>query len=226
MGSGRRAPKTPCLGPQVLDRETASADADAAAVLEEADETTFGDDRLRLIFTCCHPALSGEAHIALTLREVCGLTTQSVARAFLVSEETMAQRLVRAKKKIRDAGIPYETPEPPLFNQRIQGVLAVVYAVFTEGYAATAGSRLVDAELCGEAIRLGRLLDELLPRNAAVLGLLAMMLLHDARRGARVSAAGDVVLLEDQDRALWDRAKIAEGLALVDQALSIPGQIS
>jgi RNA polymerase sigma-70 factor (ECF subfamily) len=162
----------------------------------------------------------------LTLREVCGLTTQSVARAFLVSEETMAQRLVRAKKKIRDAGIPYETPEPPLFDQRIQGVLAVVYAVFTEGYAATAGSRLVDAELCGEAIRLGRLLDELLPKNAAVVGLLALMLLHDARRGARVSAAGDVILLEDQDRTLWDRDKISEGLALVERALNIPGQIS
>ena len=211
---------------KVQGRETASVEADAAAVVEEADDTTFGDDRLRLIFTCCHPALSGEAHIALTLREVCGLTTQAVARAFLVSEETMAQRLVRAKKKIRDAGIPYETPEPPLFNQRIQGVIAVVYGVFTEGYAVTAGSRLVDAELCSEAIRLGRLLDELLPKNAAVLGLLALMLLHDARRGARVSPNGDVVLLEDQDRAQWDRAKIAEGLALVEQALSVPGQIS
>src|SRR5450631_4322366 len=211
---------------KVQGRETASVEADAAAVVEEVGDTAFGDDRLRLIFTCCHPALSGEAHIALTLREVCGLTTQAVARAFLVSEETMAQRLVRAKKKIRDAGIPYETPEPQLFNQRIQGVLAVVYGVFTEGYAVTAGSRLVDAELCAEVLRLGRLLDELLPGNPAVLGLLALMLLHDARRGARVSAAGDVVLLEDQDRALWDRAKIAEGLALVDQALSIPGQIS
>jgi RNA polymerase sigma-70 factor, ECF subfamily len=210
---------------KVQGRETASIEADAAAVPEEADES-IGDDRLRLIFTCCHPALSAEAHIALTLREVCGLTTQSVARAFLVSEETMAQRLVRAKKKIRDAGIPYETPEPPLFNQRIQGVLAVVYAVFTEGYAATAGSRLVDAELSGEAIRLGRLLDELLPRNAAVVGLLALMLLHDARRGARASATGDVVLLEDQDRTLWDREKITEGLALVELSLNIPGQVS
>src|ERR1700722_19822613 len=226
MGSGRRAPKTPCLGPQVLDRETASADADAAAVLEEADETTFGDDRLRLIFTCCHPALSGEAHIALTLREVCGLTTQAVARAFLVSEETMAQRLVRAKKKIRDAGIPYETPEPPLLHPRIQGVLAVVYGVFTEGYAVTAGTRLVDAELCGEAIRLGRLLDELLPMQPAVLGLLALMLLHDARRLSRMSDDGDVILLEDQDRSLWDQAKIDEGLTLVDRALRIPGQVS
>jgi RNA polymerase sigma-70 factor (ECF subfamily) len=212
---------------KVLDREIASAEADAVAILEEADDdTTVGDDRLRLIFTCCHPALSGEAHVALTLREVCGLATQAVARAFLVSEETMAQRLVRAKKKIRDAGIPYETPEPPLLNQRIHGVLAVVYGVFTEGYAATTGTRLVDAELCGEAIRLGRLLDELLPINPAVLGLLALMLLHDARRPARVSKDGDVILLEDQDRTLWNQAKIAEGLALVDQALSVPGQLS
>jgi RNA polymerase sigma-70 factor (ECF subfamily) len=210
---------------KVMDREIAGAEADAAAEPEEADDAAFGDERLRLIFTCCHPALSGEAHVALTLREVCGLTTQAVARAFLVSEETMAQRLVRAKKKIRDAGIPYEIPEPPLFNQRIQGVLAVVYGVFTEGYARTAGTSLVDAELCGEAIRLGRLLDELLPMHPGVLGLLALMLLHDARRRSRVSDAGDVVLLEDQDRSLWDQPKIDAGLALVDKALSIPGQI-
>src|ERR1700728_2575552 len=160
---------------KVLDREIASADADAAAVLEEVDETSFGDDRLRLIFTCCHPALSSEAHIALTLREVCGLTTQAVARAFLVSEETMAQRLVRAKKKIRDAGIPYETPEPPLVGARLEGVLAVVYGVFTEGYAATAGPDLTNGALCREAIRLGRLLNVLMPDNAEVLGLLALM---------------------------------------------------
>ncbi|HWX25905.1 MAG TPA: RNA polymerase sigma factor [Steroidobacteraceae bacterium] len=211
---------------RIQGREIASAEADAAAVLDESDDSAFGDDRLRLIFTCCHPALSSEAQIALTLREVCGLTTQAVARAFLVGEETMAQRLVRAKKKIRDAGIPYETPEPPLFNQRIQGVLAVVYGVFTEGYAVTTGTRLVDAELCGEAIRLGRLLDELLPRNSAVLGLLALMLLHDARRPARESHEGDVILLEDQDRTLWDQAKITEGLALVDRALNTPGQLS
>jgi RNA polymerase sigma-70 factor (ECF subfamily) len=207
--------------------EMAGAESDLAAIAaEEVDDDSLGDDRLRLIFTCCHPALSGEAHIALTLREVCGLSTQAVARAFLVSEETMAQRLVRAKKKIRDAGIPYETPEPPLFNERMHGVLAVVYGVFTEGYAATAGYRLVDAELCAEAIRLGRLLDELRPANQAALGLLAMMLLHDARRPARVSDAGDLVLLEDQDRSLWDQSRIDEGLALVDRALSIRGQIS
>ena len=211
---------------KILDRELASAEAEAVAGIDEADDTTFGDDRLRLIFTCCHPALSSEAQIALTLREVCGLTTQAVARGFLVSEETMAQRLVRAKKKIRDAGIPYETPEPPLLNERIDGVLAVVYGVFTEGYAATTGSRLVDAELCGEAIRLGRLLDELLPNNPAVLGLLALILLHDARRAARESGAGDVILLEDQDRSLWDQGKIAEGLVLVDRSLSIVGRVS
>jgi RNA polymerase sigma-70 factor, ECF subfamily len=211
---------------KVLDRETASADAEALAVFDEVDDAIFGDDRLRLIFTCCHPALSAEAQIALTLREVCGLTTQAVARAFLKSEETMAQRLVRAKKKIRDAGIPYETPEPPVFNTRIQGVLAVVYGVFTEGYALTSGAQLLDAELCGEAIRLGWLLDELLPMHPAVLGLLALMLLHDARRLARVSQDGDVILLEAQDRKLWDQEKIASGLTLVDRALSIPGQIS
>ncbi len=211
---------------KVQGREMASSEADAEGIAEDAEEDTFGDDRLRLIFTCCHPALSSEAHVALTLREVCGLTTQAVARAFLVSEETMAQRLVRAKKKIRDAGIPYETPERTVFDQRIQGVLAVVYGVFTEGYALTSGTQLVDAEICGEAIRLGRLLDELLPMHPGVLGLLALMLLHDARRRARVSPTGDVVLLDDQNRTLWDREKIAEGLILVDRALSIPGQIS
>jgi len=211
---------------KIFDRELASAEAEAATAFDETDEAAFGDDRLRLIFTCCHPALSLEAQIALTLREVCGLSTQAVARGFLVGEETMAQRLVRAKKKIRDAGIPYETPEPPLLHERLQGVLAVVYGVFTEGYAATTGTRLVDAGLCREAIRLGYLLDELLPNNAAVLGLLALMLLHDARRAARETLTGDVILLEDQDRTIWDQAKIAEGLALVDRSLCISGQLS
>lgn len=211
---------------KILEREMASAEADAAAVPDDADDGAFGDDRLRLIFTCCHPALSTEAHIALTLRAVCGLSTHAVARAFLVSEETMAQRLVRAKKKIRDAGIPYETPGPGAFNERIHGVLGVVYGVFTEGYAATSGSRMVDAELCGEAIRLGRLLSEFLPNNPGVLGLLALMLMHDARRPARVSQEGDVILLENQDRALWDQAKITEGLALVEWALRVPQQLS
>jgi RNA polymerase sigma-70 factor, ECF subfamily len=199
---------------------------EAAGEALETDDEVFGDDRLRLIFTCCHPALNQEAQIALTLREVCGLSTQAVARAFLTGEETMAQRLVRAKKKIRDARIPYETPDPSMLEERVDGVLAVVYAVFTEGYAATAGEQLIDVGLCAEAIRLGRLLDTLLPGRAGVMGLLALMLLHDARRASRVSAAGDVVLLEIQDRLLWDRGEIAEGLALVERALSIRGQVS
>jgi RNA polymerase sigma-70 factor, ECF subfamily len=160
------------------------------------------------------------------LREVCGLSTQAVARAFLSSENTMAQRLVRAKKKIRDAKIPYETPAPSMLEERVEGVLAVVYAVFTEGYAATSGSKLIDAELCAEAIRLGRLLDSLLPHRAGVMGLLALMLLHDARRASRVSSRGDVVLLDTQDRSLWDRSEIDEGLALVERALSVGGRLS
>jgi RNA polymerase sigma-70 factor (ECF subfamily) len=203
-----------------------SSREDAATAIDAADEEVFGDDRLRLIFTCCHPALNPEAQIALTLREVCGLSTQAVARAFLTSEDTMAQRLVRAKKKIRDAGIPYETPDPSVLEYRIEGVLAVVYGVFTEGYAATAGAQLIDVELCAEAIRLGRLLDTLLPNHAGVMGLLALMLLHDARRASRISDSGDVVLLDAQDRAQWDRNEISEGLLLVDKSLSIRGQVS
>jgi RNA polymerase sigma-70 factor, ECF subfamily len=210
---------------KIADREFASAAADEVGTLDDADDA-FGDDRLRLIFTCCHPALNAEAQVALTLREVCGLSTQAVARAFIVSEETMAQRLVRAKKKIRDAAIPYETPDSSVLDQRIEGVLAVVYGVFTEGYAATVGSKLIDVELCGEAIRLGRLLDALLPHNAAVMGLLALMLLHHARRLSRVSDAGDVVLLDDQDRSRWDQSEIAQGLALVDKSLRVPGLVS
>src|SRR5271154_6823861 len=209
---------------KILERELAAVSE--AAEIDDADEAVFGDDRLRLIFTCCHPALGVESQIALTLREICGLSTQAVARAFIVSEETMAQRLVRAKKKIRDAAIPYETPDSSVLDQRIEGVLAVVYGVFTEGYAATAGAELIDVELCGEAIRLGRLLDALLPNNAAVMGLLALMLLHDARRPSRVSDAGDVVLLDDQDRSLWDQSEIAEGLDLVDKSLRVPGNVS
>ena len=211
---------------KVLERETASAEADADAIEEDADDEVFGDDRLRLIFTCCHPALNSEAQIALTLREVCGLTTQAVARAFLVGEETMAQRLVRAKRKIREAGIPYETPEPAMLDERIEGVLAVIYGVFTEGYAATTGPELTNDELCGEAIRLGRLLDVLLPDNAAIMGLLALMLLHDARRPARVTGTGNVVLLEEQDRTLWNQSQVAEGLQLVDRSLRRPERVS
>jgi RNA polymerase sigma-70 factor, ECF subfamily len=209
---------------KILERETAGAGAESADI-EETDDS-IGDDRLRLIFTCCHPALNGEARIALTLRTVCGLSTESVARAFLVSEETMAQRLVRAKKKIRDAGVPYETPEPAMLRARLEGVLAVVYGVFTEGYAATAGPELTNSALCGEGIRLGRLLDTLMPENPDVLGLLALMLLHDARRAARVSSAGNVILLDQQDRALWNQSQIAEGLALVEGSLRKPGRAS
>jgi RNA polymerase sigma-70 factor (ECF subfamily) len=209
-----------------ISGELAAAESGLDATLDAADEEIFGDDRLRLIFTCCHPALNPEAQIALTLREVCGLSTQAVARAFLTGEETMAQRLVRAKKKIRDAGIPYETPEASVLEQRIEGVLAVVYGVFTEGYAATVGTQLIDVELCEEAIRLGRLLDMLLPEHAGVMGLLALMLLHDARRASRTSDTGDVVLLESQDRSRWDRHEISEGLLLVDRSLSIRGQLS
>jgi RNA polymerase sigma-70 factor (ECF subfamily) len=204
------------------EAQAGAGDAEGEAAAEEV----FGDDRLRLIFTCCHPALNLEAQIALTLREVCGLTTQAVARAFLTAEDAMAQRLVRAKKKIRDARIPYETPAPTALHERVDGVLAVVYSVFTEGYAATSGARLVDAQLCAEAIRIGWLLDVLLPDNVAVLGLVALMLLHDARREARVSPSGDVVLLEDQDRSLWDAAKIDAGLKLVDRALTAPTPLS
>jgi RNA polymerase sigma-70 factor (ECF subfamily) len=209
-----------------ISGEISAAESGVDADIEAADEEAFGDDRLRLIFTCCHPALNAEGQIALTLREVCGLSTQAVARAFLTSEETMAQRLVRAKKKIRDAGIPYETPDPEVLEPRIAGVLAVVYGVFTEGYAATVGTQLIDVELCEEAIRLGRLLNTLLPDHAGVMGLLALMLLHDARRASRVSNSGEVVLLEDQDRSQWDRHEISEGLGLVDRSLSIRGQVS
>jgi len=180
------------------------------------------DDMLRLIFTCCHPAFAAEVQVALTLRTVCGLSTAQVARAFLVSEEAMAQRLVRAKQKIRLAGIPYEVPERDALALRLDGVLAVIYLVFTEGYVATSGTGLMRPDFAVEAIRLGRLLDRLMPDRAGIKGLLALMLLHDARRGGRETPAGDIVL--EQDRSLWDRAQIEEGLLLVEDALRLPGR--
>jgi RNA polymerase sigma-70 factor (ECF subfamily) len=177
-----------------------------------------GDDRLRLVFTCCHPALALEARIALTLRLVAGLTTAEIARAFLVPEATMAQRLVRAKRKITAAGIPYRVPPAPELRERTDAVLRVVYLVFREGYAPTAGDDLVRADVRDEAIRLARLLAELLPADGEVAGLLALLLLHDSRRATRVDERGDLVLLADQDRSRWDRAKIDEGLALASAA--------
>ena len=176
------------------------------------------DDRLRLIFTCCHPALNRESQIALTLRTLGGLSTPEIAKAFLLPEATLAQRLVRAKRKIQDAGIPYEVPAAPRLPERLTSVQTVIYLIFNEGYAATAGDQLVRGDLCSEAIRLGRVLYELLPREPENAGLLALMLLHDSRREARVRE-GRLVTLEEQDRTLWDRAKIAEGLAVLEQAL-------
>ncbi len=183
------------------------------------DESGIRDDRLRLIFTCCHPALALEARVALTLRTLAGLTTAEIARAFLVPEQTMAKRLVRAKHKIRDAAIPYRVPAAHLLSERTAGVLAVVYLLFNEGYAASAGADLVRLGLCAEAIRLARALAGLMPDEPEALGLLALMLLHNARRVTRTDAAGDLVTLEDQDRSRWDRAEIEEGTSLLEAAL-------
>jgi RNA polymerase sigma-70 factor, ECF subfamily len=189
-------------------------------------EHEISDDLLRLIFTCCHPALSLPSQVALTLRAVCGLPTPAVARAFLVTPETMAQRLVRTQRKIRLARIPYETPALDMLDERLDGVLAVIYLVFTEGYAGSSGPSLKSVELADEALRLARLVDSLLPEHAAVQGLLALILLHRARHPARATPDGDIILLEHQDRSLWDQALIDEGLALVERALTSPGRPS
>ena len=208
----RRATETARL------RETAALSIPDDPGLDD-DESGIPDDRLRLIFTCCHPALALEARVALTLRTLAGLTTAEIARAFMVSEETMAKRLVRAKHKIRDARIPYRVPPAHLLPDRTAGVLGVLYLLFNEGYSASAGTDLVRQGLCAEAIRLARALSQLMPDEPEALGLLALMFLHDARRATRVDDAGDLVRLEDQDRARWDAAEIGEGTVILDAAL-------
>jgi RNA polymerase sigma-70 factor (ECF subfamily) len=201
--------------------EDVGGEADIAVVdaVAWADEEAVEDDRLRLIFTCCHPALSPDAQVALTLREVCGLTTEEIAQAFLTPAPTLAQRIVRAKAKIRDARIPYQVPTRTELPERLDAVLRVVYLVFNEGYAASSGALVTRHDLSAEAIRLGRLLVGLLPEPEA-LGLLALMLLHDSRRAARTSASGELIVLDEQDRSLWDRDQIAEGTRLVERSLA------
>jgi RNA polymerase sigma-70 factor, ECF subfamily len=214
IDAGRRRRRFDSLDDVGGKADVAFIDTDAWA-----DDESVEDDRLRLIFTCCHPALGPDAQVALTLREVCGLTTEEIARAFLTPAPTLAQRIVRAKGKIRDARIPYEVPSRAELPERLEAVLRVVYLVFNEGYSASSGEHVTRHDLSAEAIRLGRLLVELLPESEAQ-GLLALMLLHDSRRAARTSPDGDLVLLEDQDRSLWNRAQIAEGVGLVEQAFS------
>jgi len=205
-----------------LDDAGDQADVAVVDTAAWADEESVEDDRLRLIFTCCHPALAPDAQVALTLREVCGLTTEEIAQAFLTPAPTLAQRIVRAKAKIRDARIPYEVPIRAALPERLDAVLRVIYLVFNEGYAASSGALVTRHDLSAEAIRLGRLLVELLPEPEAR-GLLALMLLHESRRAARTSASGDVILLDDQDRSLWNRDQITEGTRLVEGALASRG---
>src|SRR5499427_315030 len=208
-----------------VERELANALE--STTVDEASPPELDDDRLRLIFVCCHPALPPDSQLALTLREVCGLRTEEIARAFLTTPPTVAQRIVRAKSKIKSAKIPYQVPSRADLPERLDTVLHVIYLVFNEGYSASSGESLTRADLSGEAIRLGRLLVELLPQTEA-LGLLALMLLQESRRAARTSATGDLILLEQQDRSLWNRAQIGEGLALVERALKSgkPGSYS
>lgn len=203
-----------------LRYETEAGQSDARECFEEMT-SDYPDDRLRLMFTCCHPALNSEAQIALTLRTLGGLSTEEIARAFLVPEATLAQRLVRAKAKIREAGIPYQIPPVHVLPERLAVVQAVIYLIFNEGYAAASGDSLIRAELCREAIRLGRVLTELMPDDAENLGLLALMLLHDSRREARVDGEGELVPMEEQDRALWNQEQIEQGLNTVERALRL-----